>query len=127
MKTITYEVFIEKADRTFIKFLNKIWRFSAESVQKVGLEVARVLLSSIEQPSAESVASYQCAKDLYDRKQQEFQQAEQQAILAYQSGNTATGNLAIGKAIAIKLTLPELALQLKQAEQMLKSDRKLNI
>lgn len=119
MKTITYGLFIEKADRTFITLLNTIWRFSTESVQKIGREVARVSLSSIEQPSAESAASYQRAQDLYDRKHQEFHQAEQQAFLAYQSGNTATGNLAMGKAIAIKLTLPELALQLKQAEQAL--------
>lgn len=121
MKTITYGLFIDKADRNFIKVLNKIWRFSAELVQKAGREFARVSLSSIEQPSAESAASYQCAKDLYDRKQQEFLQAEQQAILAYQSGNTTAGNLAAGKVIALKLTLPELALQLKQAEQMLNS------
>ena len=80
---------------------------------------------AIQQSAASLAASYQCAKDLYESKQQEFKQAEQQAILAYESGNKQAGNLAMGKAIAIKLILSQLAEQLRQAEQMLKKDRKL--
>jgi phage shock protein A len=116
MKTITYGLLIEKADRTFIQILNKIWKFSVKSVHQVDREVAPVSIPSIEQSAVQSAASYQYAKDLFDRKQQEFHQAEQQAILAYQSGNTIAGNVAMGKAIAIKLILPELALQLSQSE-----------
>jgi phage shock protein A len=125
MQTITYWSFSEKADRAFIEMSNKTWGFSAESDGKVGREIAQESLPSREQSTAQSAASYQCAKDRYDSKHQEFQQAEQQAILAYQSGNTKAGNLAMRKAIAIQLILPELALQLRQAEQVLKSDRKL--
>jgi phage shock protein A len=119
MKTITYGLFNGKADRTSIEISHKIWRFLTEPVRIVAPEVDRVSLLSIDRSA--QIAAYQCAKDRYDSKQQEFQQAEQQAFLAYESGNTEAGNLAMGSAIAIKLTLPELVLQLKQAEQALNS------
>jgi phage shock protein A len=118
MKTITYGLLIKKADRTFIHTFHKIWRVSVESVPQVESEVAQESLPSIEQSAVQIAASYQCAKDRYKSKQQEFQQAEQQAIVAYQSGNTEAGNLAMGKAIAIKLILSELADQVRQAEHL---------
>lgn len=125
MKTIPYWSFSEKADRTFIEILNKIRGFSAEYGRKVGRELDRVSLPFIQQSAAQIAASYQCAKERYDTKQQEFQQAEQQAILAYQSCNKEAGNLAMGKAIAIKLTLPQLASQVRQAEQVSKNHHQL--
>jgi len=125
MKIITYWSFREKADRTFTEFLNKIWGFSAESGRKVGREIAQESLPSIQQSAAEIAARYHCAKYRYDSKQQEFQETEQQAILAYESGNKEAGNLAMGKAIAIQLILPQLASEFRQAEQVLKNAHKL--
>lgn len=125
MKTITCWLFSGQGDRTFLEILNKIWGFSAEDDPKVGREVARISLASIQQSAAQIAANYQCAKERYDTKQQEFQQAEQQAILAYQSCNKKAGNLAMGKAMAIKLILPQLASQFRQAEQVLKNHHKL--
>ncbi|MEG4278388.1 hypothetical protein QUA62_13060 [Microcoleus sp. MON1_C1] len=125
MKTITYWLFSGQTARTFIEILNKIWGLCAESGGRVGRELAQVSLPSIEQSAAKIAASYQCAKEQYDTKQQELKQAEQQAILAYQTCNKEAGNLAMGKAIAIKLILPQLASQSRQAEQMLKNNHKL--
>ncbi|MEG3897955.1 MULTISPECIES: hypothetical protein [unclassified Microcoleus] len=125
MKTITYWLFSGQTARTFIEILNKIRLFSAEYGRKVGRELTQGSLPSIQQSAAQMAASYQCAKERYDTKQQEFQQAEQQAILAHQSCNKEAGNLAMGKAIAIKLILPQLASQFRQAEQVLKNHHKL--
>lgn len=125
MKTIPYCLFSDRTDRRFIAIFNPIGRLWAQSGRQFGREIARESLSAIQQSAASLAASYQCAKDRYDSKQQEFKQAEQQAILAYESGNKQAGNLAMGKAIAIKLILLQLAEQLRQAEQMLKKDRKL--
>lgn len=125
MKTIPYCLFSDRTNGRFIAIFNPIRRFWAQGGRQVGRELARESLLAIQQSAASLAASYQCAKDLYDSKQQEFKQAEQQAILAYERGNKKAGNLAMGKAIAIKLILLQLAEQLRQAEQMLKKDRKL--
>ncbi|MBE9187382.1 hypothetical protein IQ270_22680 [Microcoleus sp. LEGE 07076] len=118
MKTITYRLFNGKADRTFIEILHQIWKFLAEAVRTVEPEVDRVSLLSIDRST--QMAAYQCAKDRYDSKQQELQQAEQQAFLAYEIGKTEAGNLARGRAIGMKLILSELAQQVRQAKQVLK-------
>lgn len=125
MKTIPYCLFSDLPDGRFIAIFNPIRRFWGQSGRQVGRELARKSLLAIQQSAASLAASYQCAKDRYDTKQQEFKQAEQEALLAYESGKKKAGNLAMGKAIAIKLILPQLAEQLREAEQMLKNDRKL--
>ena len=107
---------------------NWLWGMPINAGGKVAVEVAQESLHSMQaavQQLAESVASvtasYQTAKAKYDSKQQEWQQAEQQAALAYRNGNEAAAKLAMGKAITLERLLPQLAEQVARAEKLLQT------
>jgi phage shock protein A len=76
---------------------------------------------------ARVIAAYEQAKDKYQKKQEEFYQAERQAQLAYRQGNQEAARLAMTKAITIEKILPQLGSQVGKAEKvMIAAQEKLN-
>lgn len=120
----------ERASRSLTAIWNWLWGLPIESGGKVAVEVAQVSLQAMQQSVsqlAESVAqitaSYQQAKKMYDTKQQEFKQAEEQAFLAHRNGNEEAARLAMSRAIALERLLPQLAEQVAQASKVLQASR----
>jgi len=114
-----------KAGPTLVAIWNWLWGIPIESGGKIAVEVARNSVQSMQQSVAKlaesvatAVAAYEKVKAKYTAKQQEFKQAENQALLAYQQGNEEAARLAMTRAIAIERLLPKMGEQVTQAEKV---------
>ena len=115
----------KKSGRTVVAIWNWLWGMPIESGGKIAVEVARSSLESMQQSIAQlaesvalAIAAYEKVKAQYKVKQQEFKQAENQALLAYQQGNEAAARLAMSRAISIERLLPKIEEQVTQAEKV---------
>lgn len=120
----------DRASRTLTAVWNWLWGIPTESGGRVAVEVAQVSLQAMQesvQQLAESVAQikagHQKAKSMYDSKQKELKQAEEQALLAHRNGNAEAARLAMSRTIALERLLPQLADRVAQAETILKANQ----
>lgn len=130
MKKITFKKFIywllgETAGRTLVGTWKWVWGLPVESGGKIAQKVAQESLQSMQESIAQLtegvskvVAAYRLTQDRYDKKQKEFQEAEQQAELAYRRGDEEAARLLITKAIAIERIMPQLKQQVEQANHI---------
>ncbi len=123
MKKVIYWLMGEKAGRAMIGTWNWLWGIPVESGGKVAVETAeqalRDMQASVQKLSeavATQVAAYQRAKQKYQDKVQEMQGLERQAITAQKQGNEEAARLAMSKVIQIEQLLPQLEVQVQQAE-----------
>ena len=130
MKKITFKKFIywflgETAGRTLVGTWKWAWGLPVEPGGKIAQKVAQESLQSMQESIAQLtagvsrvVAGYKLTQERYDNKQREFQEAEQQAELAYRRGDEEAARLLITKAIAIEKIMPQLKQQVEQAKQI---------
>ncbi len=130
MKKITFKKFIywllgETAGRTLVGTWKWAWGLPVEPGGKIAQKVAQESLQSMQESVAQLtqgvskvVAGYKLTQERYDKKQKEFQEAEQQAELAYRRGDEEAARLLITKAIAIEKIMPQLKQQVEQAKQI---------
>ena len=126
MKKLIYWLIGDRTARVLFGTWNWLLGLPVEPGGKIAVEVAEESLRSMQESVVqltESVAKvkavYDRAKEKYEVKKREFQQAESQAILAHRNGNEEAARLAMSKAILIEQLLPQLAEQVRQAEQWL--------
>lgn len=120
----------EKAGRTIIGTWNWLWGIPVESGGKVAVETAeealRDMQTSVQKLSeavATQVAAYQRAKQKYQDKAQEMQKFERQAMTAQKQGNEEAARLAMSKVIQIEQLLPQLEVQVQQAESYVNASK----
>ena len=120
-----FKLIWKKSAPTLIAIWNWLWGISIESGGKIAVEAARNSVQSMQQSVATlsesiatAVAAYEKVKAKYTDKQQEFKQAENQALLAYQQGHDEAARLAMSRAIAIERLLPKMSEQVAQAEKV---------
>lgn len=125
MKQLIYWLIGERSGRTLVGIWNWLWGIPVESGGKIAVEVAQESLESMQisiaqltESVATVVAACEKAKAKYAVKQQEFKQAENQALIAYQQGNEEAARLAMSRAIATEKLLPKIAEQVAQAEKV---------
>ncbi|MGL6338465.1 MAG: PspA/IM30 family protein [Waterburya sp.] len=130
MKKITFKKFIywllgETAGRTLVGTWKWVWGLPVESGGKIAQKVAQESFQSMQESIAQLtegvskvVAGYKLAQERYDKKQQELQEAEQQAELTYRRGDEEAARLLITKAIAIEKIMPQLKQQVERAKQI---------
>jgi phage shock protein A len=123
MKQFIYWLMGEKAGRTIVGAWNWLWGIPVESGGKVAVAVAEASLQDMQvsvqklaQAVAMQVGSYERAKKKYEDKANELRQFEQQALVAQRSGNEDAARLAMARVIQIEQLLPQLEVQVKQAE-----------
>lgn len=124
-KKILYWLIGETAGRSIVGVWKWLWGLPIESGGKIAEKVAQESLQSMQlavanltNSVAKVVATYEQAKHQYNQKQQEFDDAENQAKLAYSKGNQDAARLALTKAIAIEKLLPQLGNQVKKIEKV---------
>lgn len=127
---VIYWLLGDRAAQTLIAIWNWLWGIPIESGGKIAVEAAQESIYTLQeavQQLTESVAqmaaSYQKAQQKLKSKQVEFEQIQQQAVLAQQQGNESAARLAIGKSIMIERLLPALEAQVAQAAQILEVQR----
>lgn len=120
----------EKAGRTIIGTWNWLWGIPVESGGKVAVETAeealRDMQTSVQKLSeavATQVAAYQRAKQKYQDKAKEMQGFERQAMTAQKQGNEEAARLAMSKVIQIEQLLPQLEVQVQQAESYVNASK----
>lgn len=130
MKKAIYWLMGEKAGRTIIGTWNWLWGIPVESGGKVAVETAeealRDMQASVQKLSeavATQVAAYQRAKQKYQDKAQEMQGFERQAMTAQKQGNEEAARLAMSKVIQIEQLLPQLEVQVQQAESYVNASK----
>ena len=134
MKKAIYWLMGEKAGRTLVGTWNWLWGLPVESGGQVSVNVAEESLRSMQEAVhklatavATQVAAYERAKQKYDQKETEMRKLEQQAAIAQRNGNEDAARLAMTKVIQIEQILPQLKIQVDQAEQYVKAAKdKLN-
>jgi phage shock protein A len=134
MKKAIYWLMGEKAGRTLVGTWNWLWGIPVESGGQVSVNVAEESLRSMQEAVhklatavATQVAAYERAKQKYDQKETEMRKLEQQAVIAQKNGNEDAARLAMTKVIQIEQILPQLKIQVDQAEQYVKAAKdKLN-
>lgn len=134
MKKAIYWLMGEKAGRTLVGTWNWLWGLPVESGGQVAVNVAEESLRSMQEAVhklatavATQVAAYERAKQKYDQKEIEMRKLEQQAAIAQRNGNEDAARLAMTKVIQIEQILPQLKIQVDQAEQYVKAAKdKLN-
>lgn len=134
MKKAIYWLMGEKAGRSLVGAWNWLWGLPVESGGQVAVNVAEESLRSMQEAVhklatavATQVAAYERAKQKYDQKETEMRKLEQQAAIAQRNGNEDAARLAMTKVIQIEQILPQLKVQVEQAEQYVKAAKdKLN-
>ncbi|MFZ4640802.1 MAG: PspA/IM30 family protein [Nodosilinea sp.] len=134
MKSFIYWLMGDRAGRTIVGTWNWLWGIPVESGGQVAVAVAEESLQAM-QDSVQKLAgavsiqvgAYQRAKQKYEDKLVEFKKFEQQAALAQRSGNSEAARLAMTKAIQVETLLPQLEVQVQQAEKFVETSKeKLN-
>lgn len=130
MKKFIYWLMGEKAGRAIVGIWNWLWGLPVESGGKIAVETAeealRDMQASVQKLSeavATQVAAYQRAKQKYQDKVQEIQKLERQAITAQKQGNEEAARLAMSKVIQIEQLLPQLEVQVQQAESYVNASK----
>ncbi len=130
MKKLIYWLMGEKAGRAIVGTWNWLWGIPVESGGKVAVETAeqalRDMQASVQKLSeavATQVAAYQRAKQKYQDKVREMQRLERQAITAQKQGNEEAARLAMSKVIQIEQLLPQLEVQVQQAESYVNASK----
>ncbi len=130
MKKLIYWLMGEKAGRAIVGTWNWLWGIPVESGGKVAVETAeqalRDMQASVQKLSeavATQVAAYQRAKQKYQDKVREMQSLERQAITAQKQGNEEAARLAMSKVIQIEQLLPQLEVQVQQAESYVNASK----
>ncbi|MGL6284543.1 MAG: PspA/IM30 family protein, partial [Microcoleaceae cyanobacterium] len=134
VKKVIYWLMGEKAGRILVGTWNWLWGIPVESGGQVSVNVAEESLRSMQEALhklatavATQVAAYERAKQKYDQKEAEMRKLEQQAAIAQRNGNEDAARLAMTKVIQIEQILPQLKIQVDQAEQYVKAAKdKLN-
>lgn len=115
----------QNSGHTILAIWNWLWGMPINSGGKIAVEAARNSVQSMQQSVAQitesvatAVAAYEKVKTKYIAKQQEFKQAESQALVAYQQGNEEAARLAMTRAIAIERLLPKMGEQVTQTEKV---------
>lgn len=134
MKKAIYWLMGEKAGRSLVGIWNWLWGLPTESGGQIAVNVAEESLRSMQEAVhklatavATQVAAYERAKQKYDQKEIEMRKLEQQATIAQKNGNEDAARLAMTKVIQIEQILPQLKIQVEQAEQYVKAAKdKLN-
>ncbi len=124
----------EKAGRTIVGTWNWLWGIPVEQGGKVAVATAEESLQSMQESVqklakavATQVAAYERAKQKYQEKVKELQNAENQAAIAQRSGNSEAARMAMAKVLQVEKLLPQLESQVKQAEQYVNASKdKLN-
>jgi phage shock protein A len=125
MKKSIYWIMGDRTGRVMTATWNWLLGIPIEANPQIAKEVAAESLLSMQdsvnrlmESVATVIAAYQQARAIYEAKQKEAQQAENQAMLAHQQGNEEAAHLAMGKAIQIEFLLPQLHERVTQAEQL---------
>lgn len=125
-RKLVYWLLGDRAARLVVATWNWLWGIPVESGGKVAVEVAQESLHSMQQSVvhltesvAKVVAAHRQAREKYEAKKKELQQAEHQALLAKQVGNQEAARLAMMQAIMIERLLTQLEERVKQAEQIM--------
>jgi len=134
MKKAIYWLMGERAGRSLVGIWNWLWGLPVESGGQVSVNVAEESLRSMQEAVhklatavATQVAPYERAKQKYDQKEAEMRNLKQQATIAQKNGNEDAARLAMTKVIQIEQILPQLKIQVDQAEQYVKAAKdKLN-
>lgn len=121
-KKIVYWLLGETAGRTSVAIWRYLWGLPIESGGRVAEKVAQESIKSMQESIsqlrdavAKLVATHNLTQQQYQKKLEEFQQAEKRAQLAYGS-NQEAARLAMTKAIAIEKILPQLSQRVEIAE-----------
>lgn len=122
-KKIVYWLLGETAGRTSVAIWRYLWGLPIESGGRVAEKVAQESIKSMQESIsqlrdavAKLVATHNLTQQQYQKKLEEFQQAEKRAQLAYEKGNEEAARLAMTKAIAIEKILPQLSQRVEIAE-----------
>lgn len=134
MKKMIYWLMGDRAGRTIVGTWNWLWGIPVESGGKIAVGVAEESLKSMQESVqklagavALQVGAYEKAKRKYEEKAKELRTFEQQAALAQQTGNADAARLAMTKVIQIEQLLPQLDVQVQQAENFVEASKdKLN-
>lgn len=125
-KKITYWLLGKTAGRTSIAAWNWLWGLPVESGGKIARNVAsesivsmQESISKLTKAVAKIVAAHDLARQQYQAKIDELQQAEKQAQVASSNGNQEAARLAIAKAIATEKILPQMSDRLTHATDMM--------
>jgi phage shock protein A len=125
MRKSIYWLMGDRTGRVMTATWNWLLGIPIEANPQIAKEVAAESLLSMQdsvnrlmESVATVIAAYQQARAIYEAKQKEAQQAENQAMLAHQQGNEEAAHLAMGKAIQIEFLLPQLQERVTQAEQL---------
>jgi phage shock protein A len=125
-KKLFYWLVGDRTGRVVVSIWNWLWGLPVEMNSEISREVASDSLQSMQasvakltQSVATVVAAYQQAKAIYDAKQKEAQQTEQQARLAYTQGHAEAAQLAMGKVIQLETLLPQLQERVAAAEELM--------
>jgi len=114
----------ERGGKAAISVWNWLWGIQQESPEpQISLEAAEQSLQLMRESVkklAEAVSiqtsTYRRAYEKYQAKVKEIEKLEQLALIAQQNGNEHEARLALSKAIQIEKFLPQLAQQVKRAE-----------
>jgi phage shock protein A len=134
MKKILYWLIGEKAGRTIAGTWNWLLGKPIEQGGKLTVAIAEESLQSMQESVqkltsavAMQVGSYEKAKKKYEEKVAELKRLEGTAATAQRMGNLDAARLSMSKAIQIEQLLPQLEVQVKQAEQYVNASKdKLN-
>jgi phage shock protein A len=124
----------EKAGRTVVGTWNWLLGKPVEQGGKLTVAIAEESLQSMQESVqkltsavAMQVGSYEKAKKKYEEKVAELKRLEGTAATAQKMGNMDAARLSMSKAIQIEQLLPQLEVQVKQAEQYVNASKdKLN-
>jgi phage shock protein A len=134
MKKILYWLMGEKAGRTVVGTWNWLLGKPVEQGGKLTVAIAEESLQSMQESVqkltsavAMQVGSYEKAKKKYEEKVAELKRLEGTAATAQRMGNIEAARLSMSKAIQMEQLLPQLEVQVKQAEQYVNASKdKLN-
>ncbi|EAW36534.1 PspA/IM30 family protein [Lyngbya sp. PCC 8106] len=124
MKKLIYWLMGEKGGKAMFAVWNWLWGRQPESPEpQISLEAAeqslqlmRESVKKLAEAVSTQTSTYQRAQQKYQAKVKEIEKLEQLAWVAQQNGNEQEARLALSKAIQIEKFLPQLAGQVKRAE-----------
>jgi phage shock protein A len=124
MKNFIYWLMGERAGKAMFKVWDWLWGVQPEAPEpQISLEAAeqslqlmRESVKKLAEAVSTQTSTYQRAQQKYQTKVKEIEKLEQSALIAQQNGDEHQARLALSKAIQIEKFLPQLAQQVKRAE-----------